>query len=358
MTLFLNKSFYAIRSSDESELTLVLTDGYHRGLRVTGISLLSLFSEAQDGITEKIALEKLHVLGIHNSEEALDALIKSGVFVNEDAHSSRWVDFGWLEPLMFHRAIRNSRFLEYVTSTQDKQPSLTREKARNDYLQAEPPPSLTIESDSRHICLPPPERSVTSLTSLLANRRTIRDFTPSTITKEALGSVLATGCARLRVNRREQENKENFFSHSDLIPFELFCVIHRVSNLEPGVYRYHVDSHELSLVNLGDYEEQVAHCIWGQPMGYNNSFSLFLTAVFERYQYRYRSSRGYMNLLVGLGEFGQYLILAAHNYGLGACMTPALRDNEISKHLRIDGKKRRRYIISESVCRRTEKNNE
>lgn len=74
-------------------------------------------------------------------------------------------------------------------------------------------------------------------------------------------------------------------------------------------------------------------------MGYHASFSLFITATFERYQSRYRSSRAYMNLLLGLGELGQYLILAAHNFGFGACMTPALRDVEISELLGIDGRR-------------------
>jgi SagB-type dehydrogenase family enzyme len=339
MMLFLNEKMIGIRTAESSKLEFLLTDGANPGLQVAGTVLFNLLDRAREGITDSDALLLLEAGGTSEPNPALTMLVTSGVLRYQRERRPSWDSCGWYEPWIFHQAARDATFLEYTQGAPGQTPSLVRDKAKADYWAGGEGLLGGASKSGDVFSLEAASAACESMSSLLAQRRTMRDFKNCFIEQMVLGSVLAAGCARSRLNRAAQANKDNFLSHSDLIPFEVICAVHRVTGLDPGIYRYDIDAHELSLVRLGDYEEDVVNCIWGQPMGYQASFSLFITSVFERYQCRYRSSRAYMNLLLGLGEFGQYIILAAHNAGLGACMTPALRDAKISQLLGIDGRK-------------------
>jgi hypothetical protein len=61
-----------------------------------------------------------------------------------------------------------------------------------------------------------------------------------------------------------------------------------------------------------------------------------ISAVFERYMFRYRHARAYRTLLVNVSELAQKYIMLATNFGLSTFMTPLFFDEVASELLGVD----------------------
>ncbi len=341
MMLYFNSNCIAIRAIPAAEteaIAFCIPINDQLRIYMRGVAFFDIFLAASNGIEEICLRQMLESGGVTDTDDKVRDLLQHEVLVKDRPPQLKWDSVGWFEPWIFHRIARASRYLEYDSSNGRLNPDAIRDNAITRFFQHGEPTTPIHAQNLESIVLPRPTSRFIRLSGLLHKRRTVREFEANQVTQEALSFVLSTGTARLLKNLESQDDESCFMSHSDLVPFRVYCVIRLVENIPPGIYRYSPRSNQIDLVELGDFDEQVVHAIWGQPMGYDNAFSLFLTARYEEYQRRYRSSRAYMNLLVGVGELAQYLILAAHSIELGACMTPALRDRELSEYLKIDGR--------------------
>lgn len=306
----------------------------HRALGV-------LFEIPSSGIDRALLLSKF-VLACELTPESavllIDEFLKFEILLPRDPGISPWIRFGWAEPLRFHSATRMPEFLD---DSQHRNPIRTREETIESYLATSSAPAFP-DSFSAIVALPKPESAcIPDIPETLIRRRTVRSFAGEDISLAILSRFLAYSSARMANLRRRTAdapgNTTLMLENSDYSAFNINVIVHRVSGLESGIYRYDPAAHGLSLSQQGDYEEQVVHSVWGQPMARRTCFSLFFSCVFERYQWRYRYPRGYQNLLINLGELVQFCVTAANFLDLGACLTPALRDDFVNRLIGVDG---------------------
>jgi SagB-type dehydrogenase family enzyme len=179
---------------------------------------------------------------------------------------------------------------------------------------------------------PPEEERGAPLWGVMRRRRSVRHFTDETVTKSELSQLLwaAQGVT----------NPESGFrtapSAGALYPVETYLMVNLVEHVDPGVYHYAVDRHELEQLRAGDFRIRVAQSALDQEMAYHASVVFVWTAIFARSKWKYKQ-RAYRYIYLDVGHIAQNVALAAVALNLGSCQVGALYDDEVNALLDIDG---------------------
>jgi SagB-type dehydrogenase family enzyme len=189
--------------------------------------------------------------------------------------------------------------------------------------------------DSVKVPLPSfePDRLMT-LHDTIAQRRSVRDFQPRSITLGQLSYLL---WASTGIQRAEQGYEfRSAPSAGALYPIETYIIADRVGELEPGAYHYGIRNHELEPVRAGDLRRGIAAAALGQEMCAKAAVVFIWTAIFARCKWKY-GQRAYRYIYLDAGHIAQNLALAAVSLDLGSCQIGALFDDEVNKLLDLDG---------------------
>ena len=119
-------------------------------------------------------------------------------------------------------------------------------------------------------------------------------------------------------------------------PLETYLVIHGVSGLEPGLYRYLAIEHKLAFLKSGDLTASISSACQNQHQVRDCPISFWWAAVTERSTWRY-STRGYRYLIMDAGHACQNLCLTAEGLHCGVCEIGAFNDSEINQFFGLDG---------------------
>jgi SagB-type dehydrogenase family enzyme len=117
---------------------------------------------------------------------------------------------------------------------------------------------------------------------------------------------------------------------------ETYLVVHSVEGIEPGVYHYAVETHELDQLKVGDFRTAVARAALDQKIAYRANVVFVWTVVFERSKWKYKQ-RAYRYVYLDAGHIAQNVALGAVALGLGSCQIAALYDDEANALLGVDG---------------------
>lgn len=179
---------------------------------------------------------------------------------------------------------------------------------------------------------PPQREGGAPLWDVLERRRSVRHFKAELMTKSELSQLLwaAQGIT----------NHENSFrtapSAGALYPVETYLVVNSVEDVEPGVYHYAVDKHELDQLRVGDFRLPVAQAALDQEMAYRANVVFIWTALFERSKWKY-NQRAYRYVYLDAGHIAQNVALAAVALDFGSCQIGALYDDEVNALIDVDG---------------------
>lgn len=186
------------------------------------------------------------------------------------------------------------------------------------------------------IALPPPKsRSIESMSlfEVLRKRKSIRSYSPKSISKEQLSYLL---WASTGIQRKERGYEfRTVPSAGALYPIETYLVVNRVKDLPKGVYHYLEKSHILEELELGDFRNEVTLAALGQKMCLQAAVVFIWTAIFYRSKWKYRQ-RAYRYVYLDAGHIAQNLALSATSIELGSCQIGALYDDEMNQILNID----------------------
>ena len=173
-----------------------------------------------------------------------------------------------------------------------------------------------------------------SLWRLLSERRSERRFTDALMEPSELSQLLwaAQGISRHGPGIAFRTAP----SAGALYPLETYLVIHRVESIDPGIYHYDVEYHQLEQLTTGDYRAEIAGAALDQRMAARANVVFVWTSVFERSKWKYRQ-RAYRYVYLDAGHVAQNLALAAVALGLGTCQIAALYDEEANRLLGVDG---------------------
>lgn len=188
---------------------------------------------------------------------------------------------------------------------------------------------------AKRLALPPPHTAGgADLWAVLAARRSVRRFQSAPLTQAELSQLL--WAAQGLTLQAEGYGFRTAPSAGALYPVETYLVIHAVEGVEPGVYHYAVETHELEQLRSGDYRLEAAAAALDQTMAAQANVVFVWTALFARSKWKYRQ-RAYRYVYLDAGHIAAHVSLAAVALGLGSCQVAALYDDESNSLLGVDG---------------------
>jgi SagB-type dehydrogenase family enzyme len=181
---------------------------------------------------------------------------------------------------------------------------------------------------------PPQTEGGAPVWDVFRERRSVRRFGNEPLQEAELSQLLWAAQGITRVNRGSGFRTAP--SAGALYPVETYLVVHAVEGIEPGVYHYSVEKHELDQLKTGDFRTDVARAALDQEIAYWANVVFVWTAVFERSKWKYRQ-RAYRYVYLDAGHIAQNVALAAVALGLSSCQIAALYDDEVNTLLDVDG---------------------
>ena len=192
---------------------------------------------------------------------------------------------------------------------------------------------------AKKVPLPTPKQD-TELPQALLARRTWRRFSSTPMTFSDLATLLGLtfGVQRwVMVPVLGRVPLKTSPSGGARHPIEAYVLARNVASLQPGLYHYAADQHQLELLKRGATPGQISLYLAGQKWFGAASAVVFMTAVFPRTQWKYQSARAYRVVLAETGHFCQTFCLLATWLGLAPFCTMALADTLIEKDVGLDG---------------------
>jgi len=173
------------------------------------------------------------------------------------------------------------------------------------------------------------------LWGVIQERRSVRRYHESPLTEAELSQLLwaSQGITARRPNNVELRAVP---SAGALYPVETYLAAHNVTGIEPGIYHYDVQNHQLEQLKTGDYRPETTRAALDQRIAYAANVVFIWTAVFPRSQWKYKQ-RAYRYVYLDAGHIAQNIALAAVALGLGSCQIAALYDDEANVLLGVDG---------------------
>jgi SagB-type dehydrogenase family enzyme len=197
-----------------------------------------------------------------------------------------------------------------------------------------------FERDPRWMQLPTPQPISTSLTQLLRERRSRRDYAESAVWLVELATLLEHACGITgTVTAYGYQNLalRTFPSTGGLQSPDLYLFVRNVERLAMGLYRYHPLVRSLELIEGGDYSPLLASIFFQNRAVDRAAAVIVVVGNYARVKWKY-GARSYRYMCMDIGFLGQNLQLAAEGLGLGSCPIAAFVEDGLEEVLRIDGK--------------------
>jgi SagB-type dehydrogenase family enzyme len=181
---------------------------------------------------------------------------------------------------------------------------------------------------------PPQAENGTPIWDVLRQRRSQRRFQNAPLQESELSQLLwaSQGITQTRQNHGFRTAP----SAGALYPVETYVVVNAVEGVEPGIYHYAIENHELEQLKTGDFGNKIAQAALDQGMVAQGNVVFVWTAVFGRSKWKYKQ-RAYRYVYLDAGHIAANLALAAVALGLGSCQIAALYDEEANALLEVDG---------------------
>jgi SagB-type dehydrogenase family enzyme len=190
----------------------------------------------------------------------------------------------------------------------------------------------TCSSDS--ISLPEPGHRGLSVEEAILLRRSRRSYGPEPLALGELSQILfaaqgITGSVGSRALRAAP-------SAGGTYPFEIYIFANRVEGLEPGIYHYIPQGHEVEVIRRGDFARAVSEACLGQSMPAEAACSIVLAAVAERTTDIY-GERGLMYVYMEAGHISENIYLQCVSLGLAVVAVGAFYESDVDALIGLDG---------------------
>jgi len=189
--------------------------------------------------------------------------------------------------------------------------------------------------------LPAPQQTgAVSVEEALAKRRSIRQYKNEPVTlAEVSQLVWAAQGATNEAGRRTAP------SAGALYPLELYVVVGRAKDLEPGIYKYLTREHKLSKLAAGDKRAELAAVALGQKQIAEGPVTFIFSGVYERTARRYKE-RAARYVHMEAGHAAQNICLQAVALGLGSVVMGAFEDARVKSVLGMPEEEAALYIVT------------
>ncbi len=173
-----------------------------------------------------------------------------------------------------------------------------------------------------------------NLWQVLQQRRSIRKFSPSSMSKTDL-ALLLWACQGVTA-QAGQYYLRTAPSAGALYPIETYVAANRIKDMEPGILHFDVKGFQLERLTNQPPGQELANAALGQEFLARAQAVFIWSAVLRRNMAKY-GHRGLRYIFLDAGHICQNLCLAAKAIGGGACPVAAFYDDEINGLLELDG---------------------
>lgn len=197
---------------------------------------------------------------------------------------------------------------------------------------------IGIYAKGEKMKLPKPRyTSSVSVEEAMLKRRSIRSYKNEALTIEEVSQLLwsAQGITA-------GWGGKTVPSAGATYPLEIYLVVGNVKGIEPGVYHYLEETHEIVKINGKDIRKELTRAALGQEYINNAPISIVIAAKYARTTARY-GERGIRYVDNEVGHCGQNIHLQCEALGLGTVVIGAFHDEQVKKILGI--KEEPRYIM-------------
>jgi len=200
--------------------------------------------------------------------------------------------------------------------------------ARGEEIQASFP---EVRPESTLIDLPVPALTGSvSVEEALQNRRSIRVYADTTLTLAEVSQLLWAAYGITQPIPDGPDFLRGGFrtapSAGALYPLELYLVARRVDGLEPGVYWYKSETHQLMATPGGDRWNGLAEAALRQPHFETAAAAIVYSAIYERNTSKYGERGRERYVCMDLGHSAENVYLEAYALGIGTCAIGAFID--------------------------------
>ena len=233
------------------------------------------------------------------------------------------------EPKDYRKFMKNIAWLEMQGTPTDQQKRF------------QPPPlQKPYPEDAVLVDLVPPETlTLQTLSTLEAinKRRSQRTYTDAPLTLEELSYLLWATQGVHEVWREGVAVRRTVPSAGARHAFETYVVINRVTDLEPGLYRYLSMEHKLCKLSADPaLANKTAAACHGQVFISRSAVTFIWTAVPYRTEWRYALMAPKL-INLDAGHVCQNLYIAATSINAGTCAIAAYNQKELDALLGVDG---------------------
>jgi SagB-type dehydrogenase family enzyme len=197
--------------------------------------------------------------------------------------------------------------------------------------------------------LPEPSRDgKVSVEKALAERRSVRKHTAEPLTLAEISQLLwaAYGVTQPIPNVPQLSGGlKTAPSAGGLYPLELYVVAGNVTSLEPGVYKYRPENHDLVQVENGDKRTALFDASAGQTWVRDAPASIVYSAVFSRNTDKYGPRGRERYVCMDLGHSAENVYLQCGSLGLGTCAIGAFLDDDVKLITRMTKPEEPLYIM-------------
>ncbi len=190
------------------------------------------------------------------------------------------------------------------------------------------------------VVLPQPRLSSdVSVEEAMQNRRSVRFYEDSPLTiaevSQLLWSAYGLNC--------QVENAPDFLrgglrtapSAGALFPLELYLVARNVTDLDPGIYWYKSETHELVRISDEDCWEELRNAAFDQIHFETAAAAIVYSAVFERCTERYGDRGRERYVCMDLGHSAENVYLQAYALKIGTCAIGSFSDMALKQVIRM-----------------------
>ena len=183
---------------------------------------------------------------------------------------------------------------------------------------------MTMAQAQQTIDLPKPRHdSGYGVEQTLRQRRSIREFSRSPLTLAEVSQLL---WAAQGITHRE--GLRTAPSAGALYPLEVYLLLGNVDELDPGIYKYRPDGHQLVLLGTDDRRGKLARAAYHQTWLKHSAAILVFAAVEQRTTRKY-GRRGRRYIYIEVGHAAQNVFLQAVALQLGAGVVGAFDDEAV-----------------------------
>jgi SagB-type dehydrogenase family enzyme len=228
------------------------------------------------------------------------------------------------EIISFHQKTKISAFIEYKKNKDNKWPIDWVDINYKGYPRLEKTslPKIKIPKNA-------------SFYKTLMRRKSRRKFQKKELSLSKLSTLLYLTAGLRKINGKDSGNR--FYpSAGSRYPLEIYPLILKVSQLDAGVYHYHLKTHSLEKIKIGLNIKKQILVYFNQNWITNTAIIFAISAVFWRSEVKY-GKRAYVYALLEAGMMTQNFYLVTQALGLKCCSIGGFIDDGLHNLIDLDG---------------------